>query len=179
MTAAGPHGREQVSRIAEFSTPGGARHERLPNVPTRLERPAQEAVEASMVAVQERVAKAVKTLPRNLRWDGDQDTLEETWISFAEWVGIRLGDQAACALTGDGTELVEHMIEPHEYKAWSQELYLVFIGLIDSTTEAGKAAKQSMRTNNEINCSIYNAVLHLRKRGEVGHGHTSEATDTT
>mgnify|MGYP001274087545 CR=1 FL=1 len=47
MTAAGPHGREQVSRIAEFSTPGGARHERLPNVPTRLERPAQEAVEAS------------------------------------------------------------------------------------------------------------------------------------
>ena len=43
-----------------------------------------------MVAVSERVSKAMKLLPDNLKWNGQHDTYDAFIDQFNEWVEIRL-----------------------------------------------------------------------------------------
>ena len=53
-----------------------------------------------MVAVQDKILKASKAMPDNLIWDGKVDTWSSFFDLFTEWVEIRLGEEAARALTG-------------------------------------------------------------------------------
>ena len=53
-----------------------------------------------MVAVQEKISKAAKSLPGNLKWDGKSTTFTAFKERIEEWTEIRLGEQAAAALEG-------------------------------------------------------------------------------
>ena len=57
-------------------------------------------LEAEMVAVLEKITKLSKLIPDNLKWNGKSDSFASFHVTLAEWVEIRLGENAALVLAG-------------------------------------------------------------------------------
>ena len=122
-----------------------------------------------MVAVQEKILKAAKTLPTNLTWDGKPDTFASFDDRFKEWTEIRCGADAAAVLAGkqqddEGTATMPSCV----YATWSQELYLVLRGRLAKDTEDADAAGESMLAEREqIKRSAFNLLQHWGQMGEA------------
>ena len=128
---------------------------------------ARSELESEMVAVLEKIQKASKLMPDNLKWDGKPDSFASFLVILTEWVEIRLGENAAMVLAGkQKDEHGDFNMAPCIYTTWSQELYLLLRGRLAKEGAAAKAIDASTTdARQSIRRSAFNLVQYWERQG--------------
>ena len=96
-----------------------------------------------MVAVENKILRGLKAKSNNLWWDGKPETLLAFLQNLEEWVHIKFGEIAMRVLSGHHTKADGTPIPPFVYTTWSNELYLMVLGLVGNGKDSDKLTSAS------------------------------------
>ena len=156
-------------------SPGTYTPESLPSSdPPASASPEQcKVIEDKMVAVENKILRGLKAKSNNLWWDGKPETLLAFLQNLEEWVHIKFGEIAMRVLSGRHTKEDGTPIPPFMYTTWSNELYLMVLGLVgngkdsEKLTSASAVLASTLDKRAEIKRSAYNLVAYWKSLGQV------------